>query len=817
MPKNKQMKRSIFSTGRGNVFLRFVATTGVIALAFAGRTADALVSQALYNFQMGPASPQASLVKAGDGNFYGTTPDGGVSGDGSIFCVTPDGVLTVVVSMSASNQAPSAGLAAGLDGALYGLSSEGGGPAGWGTIFRMTTDGALTTLAEFDGTNGGNPQSALTLAPDGNFYGVTPEGGSEGLGNIFRVTTNGVITSLHEFKGEDATNGYMPTASLVVGMDGSLYGTTTGGGMGAGTVFRISTSGAFSTVAVLDGTDAAGSLARLTLGGDGNLYGVAQSGGAYDAGDVFRVAPNGAVAAVHSFMSRDAGGSVPAAELALGPDGGLYGTTSQGGAAGFGTVFKITTAGEFTALYSFSNLPRQYPQAGLALGDDGDFYGLTTASAFKMTPAGVIVWVSPIFPLTGSQPVGGLLAGPDGNFYGTTRNGGSNGMGTIFRLTSQGVLTPLFSFSAATGSAPQGGLALGNDGAFYGTTSTGGPYFLGTVFRFSTNGSFTILSGFNGANGSNPQGGLVSDSQGNLYGIAPEQGPAAYGVIYRIATNGDVATLVSFNQTNGGNPEDGLVLGQDGNLYGTTADGGALAQGTVFRVTPDGALTTLATFNKVNGAIPLGGLLQGNDGTFYGTTAYGDTNSPYGTIFKLTPDGNLTTLYDLRFADGEQPSSKLIFARDGNLYGVTGYGGTTGDNPGGIGFGTLFRVTTNGDFAPLVLFQGTNGSSPQGPLTLGLDGNLYGETANGGPGGGGTIFRIVLTPSFVGINPVNSGTFQLTGSGPPGASYRLWTTTNLPVFRTLLQSGSFDTNGAFSVIDSTPTPSGARFYRISVP
>lgn len=183
----------------------------------------------------------------------------------------------------------------------------------------------------------------------------------------------------------------------------------------------------------------------------------------------------------------------------------------------------------------------------------------------------------------------------------------------------------------------------------------------------------------------------------------------------------------------------------------------------------------------------------------------------------MTTDGALTTLFNFHFTDGEEPTTKLTFARDGNLYGTASYGGLTGNAPGASGMGAVFRITTNGDYTPLVLFQGANGFNPQAPLTLGLDGNLYGSTAEGGPGGGGTIYRIVLTPSFSGINRLPGGNLLLIGSGPPRATYRLWTTTNLPAFPTLLQSNVFDTNGAFSFLDTTVGAAGARFYRISIP
>jgi uncharacterized repeat protein (TIGR03803 family) len=278
-----------------------------------------------------------------------------------------------------------------------------------------------------------------------------------------------------------------------------------------------------------------------------------------------------------------------------------------------------------------------------------------------------------------------------------------------------------------------------------------------------------------------------------------------------------LATLLAFNDANGSSPEDGLTAGNDGNFYGTTANGGSSGVGTVFGITPGGALTTLVSFNNTNGAVPLGGLVQGSDGNFYGTTGFGG-NSGFGTIFKLTTNGVLTTLFNFHFTDGLEPSTKLIFGPDGSLYGTTGMGGSTNNNPNGLG--TVFRITTKGAFTPLTLFQGTNGSNPSAPLVLGSDGNLYGTTAHGGPCGGGTVFRIVLTPQFTRIAKVANGNVSITGIGPSASPYRLWASSALsaPVGTwTELTNNVFTSDGSFSYTDTEAAAAPARFYRVSTP
>jgi uncharacterized repeat protein (TIGR03803 family) len=213
----------------------------------------------------------------------------------------------------------------------------------------------------------------------------------------------------------------------------------------------------------------------------------------------------------------------------------------------------------------------------------------------------------------------------------------------------------------------------------------------------------------------------------------------------------------------------------------------------------------------------LGGLVQGSDGIFYGTTGFGGTFG-FGTIFNITTNGVLTTLFNFHSTDGQEPSTKLIFGPDGSLYGTTGIGGSTNNNPNGLG--TVFRITTSGVFTTLTLFQGANGASPSAPLVLGADGNLYGTTFRGGPGGGGTVFRIILTPQFTGIVKSADGSVSISGVGPSASAFRLWSSSvvSTPVESwTLLTNGVVADDGTFSYSDTAATAAPARFYRVSTP
>lgn len=218
-----------------------------------------------------------------------------------------------------------------------------------------------------------------------------------------------------------------------------------------------------------------------------------------------------------------------------------------------------------------------------------------------------------------------------------------------------------------------------------------------------------------------------------------------------------LTSLVSFANTNGSEPNTSLTLGSDGNFYGTTFYGGSQDYGTVFKVTTDGELVSLISFatTPTNGAYPDGSLTLGTDGNLYGTTFASGRTGGSGTVFRITTNGTLTTLVVFAGTNGANPQGALILGGDANFYGTTEVGGSGGA-------GTVFKVTTNGTLTSLVPFDavaddGTStytytnvdGEYP-GDLILGNDGNFYGAAGSGGTGGDGTIFMVTtngaLTP-----------------------------------------------------------------------
>lgn len=349
----------------------------------------------------------------------------------------------------------------------------------------------------------------------------------------------------------------------------------------------------------------------------------------------------------------------------------------------------------------------------------------------------------------GAEPAGTLTQGLDGNLYGPTYSGGPYGkydFGTLFSLNSAGKMNAVYDFCSQQycldGSSPYGGLVLGTDGNFYGTTVYEGITGVGTVFKVTPDGALTTLYSFcpqglpRCSDGMNPHGELIEGADGNFYGTTETGGANCYnalsngcGTLFRITSNGELTTLYNFcsqsNCTDGAYPSGALAQGADGNYYGTTIAGGdgkgsAFPGGTIFRISPSGSLTTIYNFcqylNCTDGESPIAGLVQNTDGTFYGTTESGGAASYMGTIFKITPAGVLSTLY--RFCE---------------------------------------EIQTKPGIPPILPYQCYDGSMPEAGLVLASDGNFYGTTYAGGfvknaqqncNGFCGTVFRVTPQGQF---------------------------------------------------------------------
>jgi uncharacterized repeat protein (TIGR03803 family) len=581
------------------------------------------------------------------------------------------------------------------------------------------------TIYSFAAPKGTAPQALLT-ARDGEVYGITAAGGTHGRGTVFRMGPAGTPEVLHEFSGGE--DGATPTA-LIEGKNGVLYGATTAYAQQAvdgsifytaGTLFTIRARGgglvtlsrAFSVpphTGFLNPDNQGGPMA-LALGSDGALYGATDNDG-QGYGTLFRRDRQGVLAVLHTFSG--AGDGAHPNTLIAGGDGNFYGTTTQGG-AGNGTVFRLARDGTFTTLAQLPALGGGSAMpSSLLWATDGNLYGGLLASTsspgvpgavFRMTAAGVVTLLQRVgdSAAAGGQGPRALVQSADGSLYGTTFRDGAGAAGTLFRLTLAGSLTTLYAFTGkADGEAPN---AL---------TQTSGrkPVLFGT-----TSGNVDPTSGV----GSNANSG-------------------DFGTVFRWRERAGFETLYRFNYKHDISPNS-LLRTRNALLYGTTAgDSAAPAAnaGTVFVITPRGELRTLYRFTGgADGANPTS-LTEANDGNFYGRTSAGGDSGNGGTLFRMTPRGDLTTLHSFP-DDGSGVGSALVEASDGNFYG-------TGQN--GLGF--VFRLTPDGVYSVLAVFPADGMFAPSiGSLLAGNDGFLYGTTLGfSGPGLPdipGTVFKLTL-------------------------------------------------------------------------
>jgi uncharacterized repeat protein (TIGR03803 family) len=337
-----------------------------------------------------------------------------------------------------------------------------------------------TDLLNFDGKHGANPDTPQLLAQgrDGNLYGTT-EVGNEEFGVVFRIMPEGTSKVIHYFDGLDGSRSY---SGLILGTDGSFYGTTAyGGSRHRGTVFKITPSGNVTTLHTFSGGSDGQPFAPPIQVADGDFYGVTDQ-------IAYKISRSGTFTALPSI-----GGSPTVSPLLQAADGTILGTTGTGGAFNYGMVYKLTNSG-YETIFSFDAHVPAY-NAPLIQGSDGNFYGTTYTGGnyrqgvvFKLTPKGAVTTLhnfpDPNYPQDGAEPQAGLVLASDGNFYGVTTEGGTGtfGPGVFFKITAAGDYSILYNFEAATGSAPASTPFQHTNGKIYGLTVYGGTNNMGVAY-----------------------------------------------------------------------------------------------------------------------------------------------------------------------------------------------------------------------------------------------------------------------------------------------------------------------------------------------
>jgi uncharacterized repeat protein (TIGR03803 family) len=389
----------------------------IMCAAMSGTSASQVFTN-LLDFNNGDgAAPSSTMIQAKDGSLYGYTVVGGSqnceAGCGTLFKVDPKGHLTTFYAFCSNEQFPCAhgmypngALIQASDGNFYGTTEQGGAHAasscvyGCGTIFRITPAGRLTTLYSFcsqsNCADGADPEGALLQASNGRFYGETGNGGNGinmGMGTIFEFR-HGKLTTLHVFCANypDCSDGFGPTFGLIEAGNGKLYGATAlGGGVVDdqhtlyGTVFELTLGGkltrlhSFCSQGYPQCSDGAFPIGQLVQAANGNFYGATNQAGGGALGTIFEITPAGKLTTLHTFQGTD--GGFPEGVM-LGSNGSFYGSTVYGGANGQGGTLFVLSSGTLTTLYNFctqTNCTDGSEPAVLTQATSGTFFGTTIA------------------------------------------------------------------------------------------------------------------------------------------------------------------------------------------------------------------------------------------------------------------------------------------------------------------------------------------------------------------------------------------------------------------------------------------------------
>jgi uncharacterized repeat protein (TIGR03803 family) len=366
-----------------------------------------------------------------------------------------------------------------------------------GIVTRSVEAQTYRVLYSFNVNHGVQPAGGLFRDAAGNLYGTTVYGGNSGNGTVFKLGTQGKQIVLHNFSGN--SDGGLPLAGLIRDKFGNFYGTTGPAFTNSGVVFKMDGSGNETVLHTFNEYKrGAGLTGILVRDHAGNFYGTTEYGGNLrpcllsGCGLVFKLDAGGKETVLYRFKGK-ADGKTPVGSLIRDAAGNLYGTTTKGGAAGAGVVFKVDATGKETVLYSFKGKS------------------------------------------DGKTPMAGLIRDAAGNFYGTTEFGGASGAGVVFKLDAAGTETVLYPFTGGSdGANPIASLIRDPAGNLYGTTLHGGASGVGVVFSLDLTGKQTVLHSFNKKDGEFPSAPLFRDAHGNLYGTAEGGGKFDGGVAFEL-------------------------------------------------------------------------------------------------------------------------------------------------------------------------------------------------------------------------------------------------------------------------------------------
>jgi len=689
---------------------------------------------------------------------WGMTTSGGGDSTGTLFHINADGtgMSNVHDFGSPKGNTPYGDLLLAADGKLYGMTSN-GGSYNAGVIFSFdTTTGTVTALHHFNPTTGGYPYGSLIQTSNGLLYGMTNSGGLNNYGVIFSYDyTNNIYTDLWDLNSAD---GEYPYGNLFQASTGLLFGmTSNGGNENVGTIFTFNTTSDTLIVLMsfdtLNNANSSGGQPRSTLiqANDGMLYGTARNNGANGWGTLFQLDPSSFVfTKLYDFTGID--GFFPNGSLIQGIDGLLYGMTQ-----GFitephdGSIYSFNTVNlTFQTRYGFYILGVGNPFGSLHQASNGTMYGMTyhgvggvgdsAGVLFSFYPSIDSLAILHQFDSAAGNYSEGSLIYLNNKFYGMTSSGGQYGSGVIFNFdTLTNTYNDLYDFyGGRDGNYPYGTLVKANNGLLYGMTEYGGTNGVGTIFSVDpVSNTYNYLYSFDGIpHGSYPTGSFLLANDGNLYGTTQFGGANNSGTVFIYDIAGDSVIVKDKFDSIAGVPSSALIQGTDGYLYGVTSGHGLGDFGELFRFNiSTGAIHNLMLFDSTSIGYPWGSLLQATNGMLYGMSCKGSLDN-VGSIFSYDITNNTWAIvYHLSLLSGGNPFGNLIQASDGNIYGLTQYGGNQG-------YGTLFKLNPNDNtvhaehaFTHTFTFEGYY---PFGSLIQSRNGKLYGMTSVGGGGANDT-------------------------------------------------------------------------------